>query len=129
MKITTGRWPRSDHITRLAVRFSSNRSLWPAKIQQVPKSSRLVFAECLFSALQVSFPFCNRRMRVPPHLHGNVFHWNENFFEDTCFVYTKTMKRCTKTRGNVSLKKRNPKWKLSKTQQTKRSATRYLSVA
>ena len=129
MKIKAGRRPKFDHITRLAVHFSSNRSSWLAKIQQAPKSSRLVFAQLLFNTLRVSFPFRNHLLLVPPRLHWNIFEWNNNFFEDTRFVYTKTAKTCTKTHENVSIQKRNRKWKLSKTQQTKCSVSCYLSVA
>ena len=101
MKITAGRRPKFDHITKLAIHFSSNRSLWPAKKEKAPKSSRLVFAEGPINALRVSFLFRNRRLRVPPRLHRNVYDWNGNFFEDTCFAYTKTVKTCTKMHENV----------------------------
>ena len=46
MKITAGRRPKSDCITRLADHFCSDRSLWPAKIQQEAKN----------------FPFCVRTL-------------------------------------------------------------------
>ena len=79
-----------------------------------------------FNALRISFPFRNCQLRVPLRLHKNVFDWNENFLWRFTF---RLHENVHENAQKVSLRKRNPKWKLSKVQQTKRSVSPYSSVA